>query len=186
MTINLTISAESAKDFFTHLAEVAAGFAFTPAAPHPVMPEVAASVTASIAVEAVEDKPKRTRRTNAQIAADNAAAAQEAAAEQVQGEETEPASEATSGAGEKSEGSTAGTDTSGSTTSTSSTATSSASPSDTRDIDYDRDVVPLVLLKVREKGKPWVAGVLETFGVAKAGELDPALFGELVDALNGE
>ena len=78
--IELKITDDSAVGFFKQLAEVAAGFTFSPSLsapvteePHdPVMPEVA---------EVQTDKPKRIRRTAEQIAADNAKAAESEAAE---------------------------------------------------------------------------------------------------------
>jgi hypothetical protein len=51
--------------------------------------------------------------------------------------------------------------------------------------DFDRDVVPKVLAAVKNKGKPFVEGVLEQFGVALASEVPPEQLGELIAALEG-
>lgn len=71
---------------------------------------------------------RRIRRTAAQIAADNTAAATQAAERNLS--TTDAVNEDTQLAGDESEVSTTGTDTSGSITSTSSTATTGASPSE--------------------------------------------------------
>lgn len=56
--------------------------------------------------------------------------------------------------------------------------------SDAAVLDFDKDVAPLVLGYVKSHGKPWVMAVLSEFGVARASELAPERFGELVAALN--
>ncbi len=51
-------------------------------------------------------------------------------------------------------------------------------------LDWDKDVAPVVLALVKEKGRDFVAKVLETFGVARAAQLPPERWQELLDALN--
>ena len=170
--IELKITDDSAVGFFKQLAEVAAGFTFSPSLsapvaeePHdPVMPEVS---------EAQTDKPKRIRRTAEQIAADNAKAAEP--------EAVEP------GVGESAGSSPA--DTTGGATSEQTTAQPSApstadTPSTDAPIDFDKDVAPVVLGYVRTKGKPWVVAILNQFGVGRASEMAPEQLPELIAALH--
>ncbi len=122
------------------------------------------AVQAQISGEPIEgDKPKRTRRTKEQIAADEAAAAALA-----------QAGNDASGAGEVTELSAA--------------ETASDAPSGVGDapaaLDFDKDVAPTVLKLVRERGKPWVSAVLEQFGIQRASELPAERWGELLTALN--
>jgi septal ring-binding cell division protein DamX len=51
--------------------------------------------------------------------------------------------------------------------------------------DFDRDVTPKLLAAVKDKGKDFVVGVLEQFGVAKASEIPQDMLGEFIDALEG-
>lgn len=54
---------------------------------------------------------------------------------------------------------------------------------ETPPLDFDRDVAPVVVEAVRVHGKPWVASVLDQFGVERASQLDDARFPELVALL---
>ena len=67
--------------------------------------------------------------------------------------------------------------------STGQTAQPDASPS--KVLDFDKDVAPVVISFVQSKGKPYVIGILEQFGVAKASDLPEARWGELLTALAG-
>jgi len=190
VSIQLTITAEVASDFFAHLAELAAGFYLKGEPMHPVMPEVA-SVRGSTAEgtgnpacnenahpESTEDKPKRTRRTAAQIAADNAAAAaQEAAVEQDAGE---PIGEAQFPATSVAEPEATTNGASGT------PAPAAADSASDEPLNFDTDVAPVVISYVQKKGKPWVQSVLEQFGVARASELAAEQWGELVATLHAE
>ena len=63
----------------------------------------------------------------------------------------------------------------------SSTAAPAASVSET--LSFELDVTPVVLAVVQTKGKPVVEDILAQFGVARASQLDPARWPELVTAL---
>jgi hypothetical protein len=52
-------------------------------------------------------------------------------------------------------------------------------------LDFDKDVAPVVISYVQSKGKPFVVGILEQFGVTKASELPEDRWGELLAALAG-
>ena len=68
----------------------------------------------------------------------------------------------------------------------SSEASTAATPTtDTKPLDFDKDVAPVVISFVQSKGKPYVVGILEQFGVAKASELPEDRWGELLAALAG-
>jgi len=54
------------------------------------------------------------------------------------------------------------------------------------DLDYQRDVVPLVLETVKVAGLPVVKDILGEFGVEKASQIDAALWPELVAILKAE
>lgn len=178
VTINLHISAESAKDFFTQLAEVSAGFYAVPqvSVANPVMPEL---TVAASAPEAVEEKPKRTRRTAAQIAADNAAQEPPAGTPM-----TEEEIAAVSGAEETSQPEPSAGTAEPESTSEPQADSSSSAPAAASDLDYDRDVAPAVLAAVKDKGKPFVIAALEQFGVVRASELAPEQYGELLSLLD--
>lgn len=66
------------------------------------------------------------------------------------------------------------------TTETSSTPAPAASVSE---LSFETDVTPVVLAVVQTKGKPVVEEILSQFGVARASQLDPARWPELVAAL---
>ncbi|MDE2103916.1 MAG: hypothetical protein KGL39_42160 [Patescibacteria group bacterium] len=105
-----------------------------------------------------EDKPRRGRKPKAEEPEGNApsSATQTADAGQTEEETTSAPAEPTDPA---------------------------ASLSDTA-LDFDKDVAPIVLKYVREKGKPWVVDVLAQFGVKRASELEQAQWPELLAALN--
>ena len=60
------------------------------------------------------------------------------------------------------------------------TSTPAASVSE---LSFETDVTPVVLAVVQTKGKPVVEEILAQFGVARASQLDPARWPELVAAL---
>jgi hypothetical protein len=66
------------------------------------------------------------------------------------------------------------------TTEASSTPAPAASASE---LSFETDVTPVVLAVVQTKGKPVVEEILSQFGVARASQLDPARWPELVAAL---
>ena len=69
------------------------------------------------------------------------------------------------------------------TTETSSTPAPAASASE---LSFETDVTPVVLAVVQTKGKPVVEEILSQFGVARASQLDPARWPELVAALKDQ
>jgi len=50
-------------------------------------------------------------------------------------------------------------------------------------LDFDTDVAPVVIKLVTTKGKPAVSAILEQFGAARASEVDPASWPELLALL---
>lgn len=60
------------------------------------------------------------------------------------------------------------------------TAPADASPSE---LDFDKEVAPVVIDAVQRLGKPAVSALLSEFGVERASEVDPSLYGELVERL---
>lgn len=56
-------------------------------------------------------------------------------------------------------------------------------PEAPKSLDFDKDVAPVVLRAVRERGKPWVQELLSQFGVERASQLPDDRLGELVAAI---
>ena len=54
------------------------------------------------------------------------------------------------------------------------------------ELSFETDVTPVVLAVVQTKGKPVVEEILSQFGVARASQLDPARWPELVAALKDQ
>ena len=71
-------------------------------------------------------------------------------------------------------------ETSEATTDGTSTAPADAEPAA---LDFEKDVAPVVIDAAGKIGKEGVTGVLSQFGAARASEVNPAQWGELVDAL---
>jgi hypothetical protein len=69
------------------------------------------------------------------------------------------------------------------TTEPSSTPAPAASVSE---LSFETDVTPVVLAVVQAKGKPVVEEILSQFGVARASQLDPARWPELLAALKDQ
>jgi hypothetical protein len=69
------------------------------------------------------------------------------------------------------------------TTEPSSTPAPAASASE---LSFETDVTPVVLAVVQTKGKPVVEEILSQFGVARASQLDPARWPELLAALKDQ
>ena len=69
------------------------------------------------------------------------------------------------------------------TTEPSSTPAPAASVSE---LSFETDVTPVVLAVVQTKGKPVVEEILSQFGVARASQLDPARWPELLAALKDQ
>lgn len=61
------------------------------------------------------------------------------------------------------------------------TATETASPSD--ELDFEKDVAPVVIDAVSRVGREGVSSTLAEFGVDRASEVDPSQYAELVKAL---
>ena len=59
----------------------------------------------------------------------------------------------------------------------------SAPAASVSELSFELDVTPVVLAVVQTKGKPVVEEILSQFGVARASQLDPARWPELVAAL---
>lgn len=158
--IELRINTETAAEMMSEITTLAAALkiasGWQAVVQHdPVMPELRQEV-------AEEPKPKRTRRTAEQIAADNA---KEAEARQVAEEPADPEPPVPTAEEE-------------------SRPEQTPTPASDAVLDFDRDVAPVVLGYVRSKGKPWVVDILNQFGVERASELAPEQYGELVAALN--
>lgn len=85
----------------------------------------------------------------------------------------EPASEADTSTSEVSE----------TTEQLSSQPTETTPPASASELDFDTDVAPVVLQVVKDKGKPVAEEILSQFGVAKASQLDPVQWPELVATL---
>lgn len=61
------------------------------------------------------------------------------------------------------------------------TATETASPTD--ELDFEKDVAPVVIEAVSRVGREGVSSTLAEFGVERASEVDPSQYAELVKAL---
>jgi len=61
------------------------------------------------------------------------------------------------------------------------TETASPQPEAPRQLNFDKEVAPLVLKLVQTKGPEAIKAILDQFGVQRASQIDPARFGELVD-----
>ena len=59
----------------------------------------------------------------------------------------------------------------------------SAPATSVSELSFEKDVTPVVLAVVQTNGKPVVEEILSQFGVARASQLDPARWPELVAAL---
>lgn len=71
-------------------------------------------------------------------------------------------------------------------TQTAETAQSPSEPAAAPALDFENDVAPVVIDAVGKLGKEAVSEVLSQFGAARASEVDPAQWGELVDALKAK
>jgi hypothetical protein len=59
-------------------------------------------------------------------------------------------------------------------------------PASASELSFETDVTPVVLAVVQAKGKPVVEEILSQFGVARASQLDPARWPELLAALKDQ
>lgn len=59
-------------------------------------------------------------------------------------------------------------------------------PNPAAKLDFDKDVTPVVLAAVKDKGREWVSGILSQFGVERASQVPDDRFGELVAMLKGD
>jgi type IV secretory pathway VirB10-like protein len=59
-------------------------------------------------------------------------------------------------------------------------------PPSASELSFETDVTPVVLAVVQTKGKPVVEEILSQFGVARASQLDPARWPELLAALKDQ
>lgn len=185
MSINLHISADSAKDFFQHLTELSAGF-YVPAG--------------AIGSAVLKDAAQTNIKTEEFVASGEftkPAATEEPAASPEPKAARKPRAAKTEAATSASEESSAVVEkeflSSGSAEEPASDATdASQTASNTSDDegregpypDFDTEVTPVVLGAVRAKGKEWVAALLGEFGVEKASQLKDAQFQELIDTIN--
>lgn len=53
-------------------------------------------------------------------------------------------------------------------------------------LDFDKDVTPVVLAAVKDKGRDFVTSVLTQFGVERASQVPDEQFGELIALLKGD
>lgn len=109
-------------------------------------------------VREVEDKPKRTRKAKADEPQEDVGNAETAATEQAP---AEPVAK---------------------TENTPDAPSEPAAP----ELDFENDVAPVVIDAVGKIGKEAVSEVLSQFGAARASEVDPAQWNELVDALKAK
>lgn len=179
MSINLTISADSAADFFKHLRELNAGFHWAS-----VSYGTSADTAAHIPETTVDDAPTVTVGATE---AETTASPEPKAARKPRAAKTETV-EPTVASATKSEGEARSpVDSTGE--ETASGIVTAASPSEDPGKvgpypDFDTEVTPVVLGAVRAKGKEWVSAVLSEFGVEKASQLADSRFQELIDTIN--
>ena len=163
MSYKIEINADTLTELGGKLLALASQFHATASAPaiDPVMPEV----------RDAEDKPKRTRKAKAeQEDVGNAAtAAAETASSPSDTVTAQPETSAQSETSKPIDDS----------------AESSASD-EPATLDFENDVAPVVIDAVGKLGKEAVSEVLSQFGAARASEVDPAQWGELVDALKAK
>lgn len=165
MSYKIEINAESINELAGKLLALAATMQAVPA--DPVMPEV----------KEAEAKVTRTRKGKADVVAATAdgIGTITAPAEEPQSDApapTKPAEQPETAGVEQAEA-----------TSIAQTADSSETASGAEVIDFEKDVAPLVLRAVKEKGKPWVQEVLSQFGVERASLVDDTRMAELVAIL---
>ena len=110
-------------------------------------------------VREAEDKPKRARKAKAEQ--EDAGNAAQSAADPSPTSNSEPD------------------------TQTAETAQAPSEPA-APELDFENDVAPVVIDAVGKIGKEAVSEVLSQFGAARASEVDPAQWGELVDALKAK
>ena len=158
MSYRIEINADSLSELGGKLLALASQFHATASTPaiDPVMPEV----------REAEDKPKRARKAKAEEPQEDVGNAAQSA---------EPTMEPT--AVETAETTTDGT--------TTSDAPADAEPA-AQALDFENDVAPVVIDAVGKIGKEAVSEVLSQFGATRASEVDPAQWGELVDALKAK
>lgn len=159
MSYKIEINADSLSELGGKLLALASQFHAQPVgapAIDPVMPEV----------REAEEKPKRARKAKAEEPQEDVGNAAQSA---------EPTMEPT--AAETAEATTDGT--------TTSDAPADAEPA-TPALDFENDVAPVVIDAVGKIGKEAVSEVLSQFGATRASEVDPAQWGELVDALKAK
>ena len=63
------------------------------------------------------------------------------------------------------------------------TTTASEDAPEPASLDFDKDVAPVVLEAVKQRGKDWVSEILSQFGVARASQVPDEQMGELVSTL---
>lgn len=166
MSYKIEINADSLSELGGKLLALASQFYATAASAQiidPVMPEV----------REAEDKPKRARKAKAEEPQEDVGNAATAAAETASSpSDTVTAQPETSAQSETSKP-------------IDSSAESSASDEPAA-LDFENDVAPVVIDAVGKIGKEAVSEVLSQFGATRASEVDPAQWGELVDALKAK
>ena len=167
MSYKIEINADSLSELGGKLLALASQFHATASTPaiDPVMPEV----------REAEDKPKRARKAKAEEPQEDVGNAATAAAETASSpSDTVTAQPETSAQSETSKP-------------IDSSAESSASDEPAApELDFENDVAPVVIDAVGKIGKEAVSEVLSQFGAARASEVGPAQWGELVDALKAK
>lgn len=158
MSYKIEITAATTAELAGKLLALAAQMSDAPAPADPVMPEVKEAA-----------KPKR------------AAKKTEEAAEQPVGEPSAIEATQASSVPDTTPESASPTSDSGP------TATETVCPSEpVAKLDFDKDVTPVVLAAVKDKGREWVSGVLSQFGVERASQVPEERFPELVAMLKGD
>lgn len=160
MSYKIEINADTLTELGGKLLALASQFHAQPVgapAIDPVMPEV----------RDAEDKPKRTRKAKTEEPQE---VAESAPAGPTQAQQNAPDAEATE---------------SPQTTEEPASTPAAAEPAAPTP-DFENDVAPVVIDAVGKIGKEAVSEVLSQFGAARASEVDPAQWGELVDALKAK
>ncbi len=160
MSYKIEITAATTAELAGKLLALAAQMSDAPAPADPVMPEVKEAA-----------KPKR------------AAKKAEEVAEQPVGE---PATSETSTPSSKDLNASNETPTEKPSETTSTTLSTEPPSEPVAKLDFDKDVTPVVLAAVKDKGREWVSGVLSQFGVERASQVPDDRFGELVAMLKGD
>jgi hypothetical protein len=160
MSYKVEITAATTAELAGKLLALAATMQTTPA--DPVMPEVKETA-----------KPKKAPARKVEEAAEEPAGEPQTSS----GEPSQPAKDTSSGQpAEKSD-----------TPEAAPQSSDLASPAEASEpLDFEKDVTPVVLAAVKDKGRDFVASVLTQFGVERASQVPDEQFGELIAMLKGD